>query len=265
VAMDAKTVQIGRITADPTAAFCTEGSTITASDPTFDNVTLDSKTMSALVVGSLEWFQDAPNASQLVEQASAAAVATQLDLVCLFGGVTTGNEGISLATPPNPRGILATLLAQAASSVLGGSANGTAQTALTYYNEVIDTLFFPMTFNEAPNALLWNAKLAQQYAKGYDSQGQPLQAPAAVVDVAKFVTNQIPSFTSGTMTGRATDLFVGDFPQLLVGQRLTFTVQTLTERYAELGQIGIVAHWRGDVQLARPRAFAVYRYLQGAV
>lgn len=80
-------------------------------DPTFDNVTLDSKTMSALVVGSLEWFQDAPNASQVVEQAIAAAVATQLDLVCLFGGVTSGNEGISLATPPNPRGILATLLA----------------------------------------------------------------------------------------------------------------------------------------------------------
>lgn len=35
--MDAKTVQIGRITADPTAAFHTEGSTITASDPTFDS------------------------------------------------------------------------------------------------------------------------------------------------------------------------------------------------------------------------------------
>jgi hypothetical protein len=36
------------------------------------------------------------------------------------------------------------------------------------------------------------------------------------------------------------------------------TVQTLTGRYAELGQIGIVAHWRGDVQLDRPRAFAAW-------
>jgi len=41
-------------------------------------------------------------------------------------------------------------------------------------------------------------------------------------------------------------------------------VQTLVERYAELGQVGIIAHWRGDVGVARPRAFAVYRYLQGA-
>ena len=66
------------------------------------------------------------------------------------------------------------------------------------------------------------------------------------------------------MTTRATDVFVGDWSQLLIGQRLDFTVQTLTERYAENGQIGIVAHWRGDVAPARPRAFAVYRYLQGA-
>jgi predicted phage gp36 major capsid-like protein len=45
------------------------------------------------------------------------------------------------------------------------------------------------------------------------------------------------------------DLFVGDWTQLIVGQRLDFTVQTLVERYAELGQIGIIAHWRGDIGL----------------
>jgi capsid protein len=263
--MDAKQVQIGRITADPTAAFRNEGSTIVASDPTFDNVTLDSKTISALVIGSLEWFQDAPNASQVVEQAIAAAVATQLDLVCLFGGVTTGNEGISLATPPNPRGILATPARPGLQQRprRGGQRHRPDRADLLQRGHRHPVL--PDDLQRGPNALLWNAKLAQQYAKGYDSQGQPLQAPAAVVDVAKFVTNQIPSFTSGTMTSRATDLFVGDFRQLLIGQRLTFTVQTLTERYAELGQIGIVAPWRGDVQLARPRAFAVYRYLQGAL
>ena len=66
------------------------------------------------------------------------------------------------------------------------------------------------------------------------------------------------------MTSRATDLFVGDFRELIIGQRLDFQVQTLVERYAELGQIGILATWRGDLQLARPRAFSVYRYLQGA-
>jgi HK97 family phage major capsid protein len=66
------------------------------------------------------------------------------------------------------------------------------------------------------------------------------------------------------MTSRATDLFVGDWSQLLIGQRLGLEVRMLTERYAENGQVGLLAYWRGDVQVARPKAFAVYRALQGA-
>jgi HK97 family phage major capsid protein len=270
VPMDAKVVQIGRLTSDPTAAFRTEGSTVTASDPVFDNVTLTASTMSALVIGSLEWFQDAPNVDEVVSNAIAKAVALRLDLIALFGGVTTGGEvgatgfNTTFPNPPNPTGILATLLASASSSVLGSGANGTAQTAATYYGEVLDTIYTPRYFNESPNALIWNAKLARQYAGAADTTNQPLQPPADVAGIQKFISNQIVSFTQGTMTTRATDLFVGDFNQLIIGQRLDFTVQTLVERYAEFGQVGIIAHWRGDVQLARPRAFAVYRYLQGA-
>jgi HK97 family phage major capsid protein len=272
VPMDAKTVQIGRLTADPTAAFRTEGSTITASDPTFDNLTLDSKTMSALVVGSIEWFQDANNVDEVVSNAIAQAFAERLDRMALFGGVTTGAEvgatgfNETYATPPNPRGVLATLLAVAASSVLGGAANGTAQTALSYWNEIVQTIFLPRTFNEEPNALLWSAKGAQQYAMAYDSTGQPVAMPPAVAEMQRIITNTIPSnLTQGTMTTRATDVFAGDWTQLLIGQRLDVRIETLTERYAENGQVGIVAHWRGDFGLARPRAFSVYRFLQGAV
>lgn len=264
VPMDAKTVQIGRLTGDPTAAFRTEGSTITASDPTFDNVTLDAKTMSALVVGSLEWFADADNVDEIVSEAVAQAIALQLDLTGLYGGITAGAGSINLATPPNPRGVLGTLNAVASSSVLGGTTNGTAQTTGSYYNELLDLLYTPRQYNEEPTALIYNAKLGLQYAKAYDTTGQPLQAPAAVAQVPALVTNQIPSYTQGTMTNRATDVFAGDWSKLLIGQRLELTIQTLTERYAENGQIGIVAHWRGDVAVARPRAFAVYKGLQGA-
>lgn len=264
VPMDAKIVQIGRLTGDPTSAFRAESATITASDPTFDNVTLTATSMSCLVKGSMEWFQDAENANAVVVDAIAKSMALQLDLVALFGGLTTGNEGFSLTSPPNPRGILPALLALASTSVLGGVTNGTAQTTGSYWNEVLDTIFTVRDYNESPNALIWNSKLARQYAKAYDTTGQPLATPADVEALQRFVSNQIPSFTSGTMTSRATDLFVGDFTQLLVGQRLAVTVQPLVERYADSGEIGLIAHWRGDVQPARPRAFAVYRYLQGA-
>ncbi|WP_161958222.1 phage major capsid protein [Arthrobacter sp. H-02-3] len=267
VPMDAGVVKIGRLTGDPTAAFRTEGSVITPSDPTFDNVTLTAQTMSCLVKGSLEWFQDADNADTIVKQAIAKAMAVKLDQVALYGGITTGSGAISLATPPNPRGVLAALLAVLPANVLpssGAAANGTAQTAATFYGEVLDTIYKVRAGNEEPNAMLWNAKLARLYAGAADTTNQPLRAPADVEGLEKFVTNQIPSYTQGTMTNTATDLFVADWSQLLIGQRLGITIQVLTERYADTGEIGIVAHWRGDVQPARPAAFSVFRALKGA-
>jgi HK97 family phage major capsid protein len=273
VPMDAKIVQIGRLTADPAAGFRTEGSTITASDPKFDNVTLTAKTLNTLVVGSVEFWQDASNSGELVTEAMAKALAVQIDLVALFGGVTTGAEQTAvgnnlllsggLPNPPNPTGILANLLANASTSVLGSATNGTVQTAASFYGEVLDTIYTPRDFNESPNAMLWPSHLARIYAKAADSTNQPMRQPPDVEQIDKYVTNQIPSgFTQGTGT-LMSDLFVGDFTQLLVGQRLDLTVKVLDQRYAELGQTAVLCSWRGDVQVARPRAFAVYHYIKG--
>ena len=247
VPMDAKTVQIGRLTADPTAACRAEGSAITPSDPTFDNVTLTATSMNALVIGSTEWFQDASNAESLVEDAIAKAMALQLDLAALYGQITSGAGSINLPSPA-PKGLLANLLANAASS---------------FFNELLDALYTPRDYNESPNAMIWNSKAARLYAKAYDTTGQPLAWPADLASVDKYVSNQIPSYTQGTMSNVATDVFLGDWAQLLIGQRLDITLQILTERYADNGQIGIVASWRGDVGVARPRAFSVYRALKG--
>lgn len=264
IPMESKTVSIGRLTVDPTAAFRTENSLITASDPTFDNVTLTAQTLSAEVIGSMEWFQDADNAESLVVNALSKALAQRIDLVGLYGGITSGAGSINLPTPPNPRGVLAALNATLPANVLGAAANGTTQTAASYWSEVLDTIYTVRDRNEDPTALIWNTKLARQYAKATDTTGQPLQLPSDVADLPRYSSNQLPSYTQGTMTGRANDLFVGDWSQLLIGQRLGITIQVLTERYAEYGQIGIIAHWRGDVQPARPGAFAVYRSIQGA-
>jgi HK97 family phage major capsid protein len=105
--------------------------------------------------------------------------------------------------------------------------------------------------------------MAKFYAKVYDTTNQPLQRPPVLDQFQFFNTAQIPaSFTQGTSTTNMSDVFAGDWSQLILGQRLDFTVQVLTERYAELGQIGVLSHWRGDVALTRPRAFSVYRYLK---
>lgn len=261
IPMDTLTLNVGRLTADPTAGFRTEGSSITPSDPTFDNVTLTAKTLSCLVVGSMEFFADAPNADQLVTNSIGKAMALQLDKVALYGGITSGAGTVNLPTPPNPRGVLAALNAVRPANVVGPATNGTVP---TNYNEIIDLDFLVENLNETPNGLILPVRLAQKYAKLYDTLGQPMRRPDAVSDFPWFTTAQIPSYTQGTMTNVATDAFIGDWTELLIGQRMDFTIQILTERYADLGQLGIVATWRGDVQPARTSAFAVSRALGGA-
>jgi HK97 family phage major capsid protein len=264
IPMDSKTLQLGRLTTDPTTAWLAEGGTRAASDPVFDSVTLTAKTLTCLTVASIEFLQDAVNADQVVEDAIGSAMGLAIDYAALFGGVTAGGEGINQPSPPSPLGILANLLANAASSVLGSAANGTTITATTPWNELLDLWYTPQQYNETPNAILVNAKMAQKYAKSYDTTGPRLGLPPALANVPFLTTNQIPSFTQGTMANIATDIFAGDFRLVLVGQRLDLTIQVLTERYAELGQVGVLATFRGDVQLARPRAMAVYRYIGGS-
>jgi HK97 family phage major capsid protein len=263
VPMDSKVLQVGRLTTDPTPAWLAEGGTRTGSDPAFDSVSLTAKTLTALTVASLEFLQDAVDADTVVEEAIGKAMGLAIDYAALWGGVTTGGEGINQPTPPSPQGILANLLANAATSVLGSGTNGTAITAATPWNELLTTFYTPQTYNEVPNAVLMNAKMQQKYSMTYDSLGQPLRKPDALNSVPWLTTNQIPSFTQGTMANIATDIFAGDFRQVLVGTRMDVTVQVLTERYAELGQVGILSTWRGDVALARPRSMCVYRYIGG--
>ncbi|GAB3568965.1 hypothetical protein GCM10027405_31460 [Arthrobacter alkaliphilus] len=260
--MDANTVQVGRLTGDVTAAFRAEGSAIAASDPTFDNVTLTAKSMNALVTMSLEWFEDAPNADQLVLNSIGKAIGLMLDKVALYGGITSGAGSINLPTPPNPRGVLAALNANRPANVLGGgAANGTT---ITSYDELIDLDFTVENLNEQPTGLILPTRLQQKYAKFKDTTNQPLRVPDALRDLPFYASNQVASgMTQGTMTGIAADAFVGDWTELIIGQRMELRIQFLQERYAELGQLGFVATWRGDVQPARTSAFAVYRYLGG--
>lgn len=70
------------------------------------------------------------------------------------------------------------------------------------------------------------------------------------------------SFTKGTSTTNMSDVFAGNWTRRSSGRVSVSPSRPLTERYAELGQNGIIAHWRGDVALTRPRAFSAYRYLK---
>jgi HK97 family phage major capsid protein len=267
IPMDSKQLNIGRLNTDVTASWIAEAGTRTPSDPAFDLVSLVSKTMTAFTTASLEFLQDAPNANSLIEESLGKAMGLALDLAALFGGASgtdfTAATGAQ-ASPPGPLGILGNLLANYPAGVLGGAANGTAITAATPWNELLTTYFLPVRNNEQPTAILMNAAMQQKYSMTYDTLGQSLRLPPALQNVPQLITNQIPSFTQGTMANIATDIFCGDFRQVLIGTRLEMTLQVLTERYAEIGSVGLLMTFRGDIQLARPKAMAVFRYIGGS-
>ncbi|NVM94759.1 phage major capsid protein [Arthrobacter wenxiniae] len=262
VPMGTQTVNIGRLTADPTSAFRTEGSAITASDPSFDMVTLVAKTMNCMVVVTNEWLQDAENAEDLVKNAMGRSMGLALDRLALYGGILTGDpSGANFPVPPNPRGVLAALNAVLPANVLGGSAtNGTTP---TNYAEWLALDYTLENLNETPTGLIVPSRLMQKYAGLVDTLGQPLRKPDDLNDLPVYVSNQVAKgMTKGT-SSTAADAFIGNWEELLIGQRLEMTVQVLTERYADLGQTAFVITWRGDIQPARPSAFGVYRYLNG--
>jgi HK97 family phage major capsid protein len=262
IPMDRKTVEIGRITGDPTASFRTEGSSITESDPTFDNVTLTAHSLNALVVTSVEWLADAQDGSDLIEQTIAQAIARELDFVALYGGITTGHGVTTPRTsPPNPTGILAALQSQLSANAPAAATNGTTPTSGSFWAEMLKAAYLVRAGNHEPNAMIWNSSADLTYALATDTTGQPLNAPARLP--RQVVSNTIPSYTQGTMT-TATDAFVGDFSKLLIGVRGALTITTLKERYADNGQVGFLAWWRGDIQLADPKAFSVFSGIKGS-
>jgi HK97 family phage major capsid protein len=78
--------------------------------------------------------------------------------------------------------------------------------------------------------------------------------------VRRLTTSQVGvGFTTGT-SNDTSDVITGDFGQLLLGVRTALTVTVLQERYmVESGSIGLVGWYRGDVAVARAKAFDVIR------
>jgi HK97 family phage major capsid protein len=96
VPMDAKIVQVGRLTTDPAPVFKTEGSAVAATDPALDYIQFTATSLSTVVVASMEVLQDAPNAEEIVTNALAKSMALEIDKAAMFGqlGATgTSDEG----------------------------------------------------------------------------------------------------------------------------------------------------------------------------
>jgi HK97 family phage major capsid protein len=76
--------------------------------------------------------------------------------------------------------------------------------------------------------------------------------------ITRLGTTRVPVDQTVGASTDATEIYTGQWDQLLIGMRTSFTVQSLNELYADTGERGILCHVRVDVQPANGAAFAVH-------
>jgi HK97 family phage major capsid protein len=240
VPMENKTLDVAKWAGDPTAAWHSEGAAISPSDATLGKVTLTAQALTALTIASRELLEDADGVEGELRDAFAAQFALTYDLAALYGS----------GTPPEPRGVKNTAGISTASM-------GTNGAALTSWDTLVDAVGRLQDQNEQPTGIIYAGRTARALNKLKDTTNQPLQPPEMLSGVPRFSTNQVPTnLTQGT-SSLASDVFTADWGQLLLGVRTRLQIQVLSERYADTGQIGFLCWWRGDVAVARPKAFDV--------
>jgi HK97 family phage major capsid protein len=240
VPMANRTVDVPRWIDDPTPEWRAENAPIAEDDGAIDKLTLSAHTLAVVTKVSRELIEDTSLEEDL-KAAFAAAFALKIDLGALYG---TGANDQPLGVKNTP-GVTKTPMAT----------NGAVPT----WDALIDAVGRLRDVNEEPNAQIMSDRTARTLAKQKDSDQNYIGAPAYLDGVTRHSTNQVPNnLTVGTSGTTTSDVFTADWSQLYLGVRMELQISLLTERYmVDAGQYAFVAWWRGDVQVARPKAFDV--------
>ena len=238
--MPSATLRFARVTADPVGGWRAENATIVESDPTFDQVTLTSKTWALLTRISRELLEDGTNVDQLIRQVFASAAGVALDQGILVGSGASNQ-------PLGIRGMAG----------IQNVSMGTNGAQLTNWTRPLDAVQLLETAN-FPNvrSMIMAPRTARANYGFVDTTNQPLQPPPRLASVPTLATASMPvNETQGTAVN-ASSILMGDFSEVYLGLRTDITISVLNERYADSGQVGFVVWMRADVVAARPAAIA---------
>lgn len=240
VPMANRKVVVPRWASDPEPTWRAEGDPFAEDDATMDSIELTAKGLGVVTKVTLELIEDTSIESELMA-AFASAFALKLDWAALYAdGTNDAPTGVK-----NAAGVTKTPLAE----------NGAAPT----WDALVDAVGRLRDVNEDPNAQIMSDRTARTLAKLKDADGQYLAPPTYLDGVTRYSTNQVPNtLDEGTTLDSTSDVFTGDWSQLYFGVRTALRIFPLRERYlVDSGEIGFVAHWRGDFAVARAKAFDV--------
>jgi HK97 family phage major capsid protein len=247
VPFDSATLKIARQTGDVTAAWKAENAGITFSDANFDVVQFTAQMLVAGSKLSIEVVEDAPNIDAVVGQSITKALGLALDYAALYG---SGNSN-------QPKGVRN----QTGVTVTDLGTDGYTLVDFSKFSTGIATIM-GNNFN-GPFGILYSARTAGELDNLQDSLKQPLRQPDLVAAAKKFVTNQIPNNLTHGASNAASDAFIGQWDQCMIGMRTGMVMEISRQAADATGsafantQVWIRAYLRADVQLAHPKAFNV--------
>lgn len=255
VPMESRTVDVPTWTQDPTLSWRAENDIVSESDAAVSKVTLVAKPLATVVRVSRELIEDTDIRSALAN-AFAAAFALKIDQAALYADGSAGA----------PTGVKST-------AAVTKTSMGTNGASMTDWGNMMDAVGRCRDNNEYPNAQIMADRSARVLAKLRASAGAGdyLTPPEYLSEVARLTTSGVPiNLTVGTSSD-CSDVFTADWSQLLIGVRTGLTISVLEERYMtndaagspKGGQYGFMCWWRGDIALARAKAFDVITGVRG--
>lgn len=235
VPMDSKTLSVPRITADPTPSWLAEGAAITASDGAMDEVAMTAKRLTAIVKFSDELDEDSDPelAGDVLATSLAQAFAIELDRAALRGS-GTGAEPLGIR---NQSGV-----------TIVPTVGAATWTTLTGFKRDLELA------NSECNGYVLNPRTLDAIENDTDSTGQFIAPPRSIDSISRLSTTSVPSNLGA---GTETELYAGNWADLMLGMRIRFELRRLNERYAEEGKVALRARIRADVQLAHGASFVV--------
>lgn len=247
IPLESQTLKIARQTGDVTSGWKAENAAITFSDANFDVVTFTAQMLVAGSKLSIEVVEDAPNIDAVVSQSIVKSLGLALDYAALYGsGSSNQPKGVR-----NQTNVIVTDL-------------GTDGYTLTDYSKFSTGIAALMGNNfNGPFGILYSARTAGELDNLQDTLHQPLRQPDLVAAARKFVTNQIPNNLTHGAANTASDAFIGQWDQCMIGLRTGMVMEISRVAADSTGsafsnaQVWIRAYLRADVQLAHPKAFNV--------
>ena len=224
---------------DPVPAWRDEFEPVESSRPNIVGVDMDAKTLAVMTRVSWEALDDGiPETSALVSNLIAAAIAAELDRAALLG------SGVDR----EPQGLMVDSDVPTTTWADGGIDYAALIAA---HGAVRQRAFLPGQF-----ILSVRDHTALMASRATDDQfivPPPSIAPNLLAYTSK-LDEVIPS--EGSNEGES-KLITGQWNEFLIGMRTDLTMQVLRERFADTGEVAVVAWMRADMKPVRPEAFQV--------